>query len=101
MNAGDVWMKENNWYNAAFEYQKAIELYPSNIDAYQRLVLAYLYECQQIGENCSEALELINKLIAAQPERAALYEIRAMYFLNQRDSVAAELDFQQADRYGE
>jgi len=94
-------MKENNWYNATFEYQKAIELHPSNIDAYQRLVLAYLYECQQMGENCSEALELVNKLIAAQPERAALCEIRAMYFLNQGDSVAAELDFQQTDRYGE
>ncbi len=97
LNAGDEWMGENKWHNAAFEYKKALEFYPGDYDATYRLTVAYVYHCHNGDEQCDLVLPLIDKLLAAKPESTAPYLLRAAYYMQTGDTKKAELDYQHVD----
>lgn len=97
ITTGDDWLAEYNWYNAIFEYKKALEIFPRNFDANYRLALAYTYNCQDSKERCQEAEQLIFELLKAYPDNPDLYLLRASYLYNLGDSAKAMLDYEKVD----
>ncbi len=92
LNSGDDWLKQNHWFNAAFEYKKAIEIYPHKPQAIHRLATAYIYECQVDSLHCKEGITLVNRLIKFAPKEVTYYELRASYYTSIGDSDAANKD---------
>jgi predicted Zn-dependent protease len=101
IGAGDAWMGQNKWYNAAFEYKKALEVYPGNYTAKYRLATAYAYHCQTEGTNCEAFISLINGMVSSYPDKNELYELRASYYYHLGDSALAESDLAKADSLGD
>lgn len=97
INAGDDWMKQNHWANAAFEYQKALEHFPRDYQAHVRLATIYTYSCKHEQKNCEAAEMLIQRLLSQKPESADLYLLRASLHLARGDEDAATRDFAKAD----
>jgi hypothetical protein len=97
IQTGDKWMGQNKWYNAAFEYKKALEVYPGNYTAKYRLATTYAYHCQTEGTNCEAFISLINGMVSSYPDKKELFELRASYYYNLGDSVLAHNDLAKAD----
>lgn len=76
---GDSWLEKRNYYNAVFQYKKAVALYPSDFEANYRLVLGYSYQCQYDFENCSQGMQLILKLEKQFPDNMDIQKVKAVF----------------------
>ena len=59
---GDNWLSKRNYFNAVFQFKKALQLFPSDFEANYRLALAYSYRCQYDFEDCRTGMQLTRKL---------------------------------------
>ncbi len=76
---GDNWLKKRNYYNAVFQYKKAVQLYPNDFDANYRLALGYSYRCQYNFEDCEIGKKLINKLEIQYPNNNEIKEVKSIF----------------------
>lgn len=76
---GDKWLQKRNYYNAVFQYKKALQLYPSDFDANYRLALGYSYRCQYDFEDCGTGKELIDKLEKQFPNNKEIKEVKTIF----------------------
>lgn len=79
INNGDEWLSKRNFYNAAFQYKKALQLFPSDFEANYRLALAYSYRCQYDFEDCEIGMKLTRKLEEQFPSNSDIKKIMAIY----------------------
>lgn len=78
LNDGDHYLEKGEWHNTIFQYNKAIELFPSNFSAHYRLAYAYTYQCRNTETNCIIAQEKVKQLIAKFPENERLLELEVV-----------------------
>jgi len=76
---GDAWLQKRNYYNAVFQYKKAVALYPSDFEANYRLALGYGYQCQYDFENCDNGMKLILKLEKEFPDNKDIQNVKAIF----------------------
>ena len=76
---GDAWLQKRNYYNAVFQYKKAVALYPSDFEANYRLALGYSYQCQYDFENCDKGMKLILKLEKEFPDNKDIQNVKAIF----------------------
>ncbi|MBG43239.1 MAG: hypothetical protein CL530_04655 [Aequorivita sp.] len=76
---GDAWLQKRNYYNAVFQYKKAVALYPSDFEANYRLALGYSYQCQYDFENCDNGMKLILKLEKEFPDNKDIQNVKAIF----------------------
>jgi len=76
---GDQWLSKRNYYNAVFQYKKAVELFPNDFDANYRLALGYSYRCQYNFEDCRVGKELIDKLEKQFPNDKDIKEVKTIF----------------------
>ena len=76
---GDKWLQKRNYYNAVFQYKKAVALYPSDFEANYRLALGYSYQCQYDFENCDKGMQLILKLEKEFPDNKNIQDVKAIF----------------------
>ncbi|MCB0464822.1 MAG: tetratricopeptide repeat protein [Aequorivita sp.] len=76
---GDKWLQKRNYYNAVFQYKKAVALYPSDFEANYRLALGYSYQCQYDFENCDKGMQLILKLEKEFPDNKDIQNVKAIF----------------------
>lgn len=76
---GDKWLSKRNYYNAVFQYKKALQLFPNDFDANYRLALAYSYRCQYDFEDCGIGMQLTNKLEEQFPSNQEIQSIKAVF----------------------
>ena len=83
INDGDSYLEKGKWHNAIFQYNKVLELFPSDYDAHYRLAYAYTYRCRNEKINCEEANSKIEKLLEQFPNNSELIELEVVLkFLN-------------------
>lgn len=89
-NRGGVFLNEKQYYKAADDFNKAIELSPRNANAYlgRGLTLA-------IKKQFSRAIEDLNRAIDLNPKKADAYNIRGMVYAEIGNPRAIS-DFQKA-----
>eukprot|EP00237_Pycnococcus_provasolii_P011981 CAMPEP_0205958008 /NCGR_PEP_ID=MMETSP1459-20131121/47371_1 /ASSEMBLY_ACC=CAM_ASM_001120 /TAXON_ID=41880 /ORGANISM="Pycnococcus provasolii, Strain RCC931" /LENGTH=112 /DNA_ID=CAMNT_0053330519 /DNA_START=240 /DNA_END=578 /DNA_ORIENTATION=- len=58
LSSGDEWYHQEKYYNAAFQYRLALEVFPRDPMALEKLIQAYDSNCFYDNRNCgkSEAL---------------------------------------------
>lgn len=54
VNAGDTWYSQSHFANAAYHYNRALELYPNNRAVEERLKNTYSLACTRYGLLCEE-----------------------------------------------
>lgn len=64
---GDKMIQQKKWNNAIFQYTRAQEIFPNELDAQYRIALAYSYKCKYEKENCLTADSLVNRLYNFYP----------------------------------
>lgn len=74
---GDNWFRKGKWYNASFEYKKALSIYPNDYVAQHRLAISYLELCRHRYKHneidyCNHFEVLINQLITEYPKADSL-----------------------------
>lgn len=69
---GDKWFGQRKWHNAAFQYRKAMLLFPQDYDANYRLALAYKASCKFDFEDCDKAEKVLQKLERASSKSEIL-----------------------------
>jgi len=79
LDDGDNWLQKRNYYNAVFQYKKAVALYPSDFEANYRLALGYSYQCQYDFENCEIGMKLISKLEKEFPDKMEIQAVKAVF----------------------
>lgn len=60
---GDDWMREKKYHNAAFQYEKALKIFPKDSVGIYRLISAYDLQCKFENKNCEKREELLNSLV--------------------------------------
>ena len=73
---GDQSLAKRKWYNAIYQYKKALEVFPKEYDINYRLASAYCYRCEIEFKDCTEAKEQLNKLLKEYPEKPDLLRLR-------------------------
>ncbi len=63
ISSGDNWMREKNYHNATFQYEKALEIFPKDSIGVYRLISAYDLQCRTEQQNCEKREELLNSLV--------------------------------------
>ena len=58
ITSGDEWYDQEKYYNAAFQYRLALELFPQDTIAFEKLSLAYELNCLHNKRNCGKSEEL-------------------------------------------
>lgn len=58
ISSGDEWFNKEKFYNAAFQYRLALEVFPQDTIAYQKLIVAYDSNCFHDQRNCGKSQEL-------------------------------------------
>lgn len=76
---GDLWLQKKSYYNAIFQYKKAIELFPSEFAGQYRLAVAYSYQCQYDFEGCEEGMKIVKKLEKAYPNSEEVQTVKAVF----------------------
>ncbi len=79
INDGDNWISKRNYYNAAFQYKKALGLFPGDFEANYRLALAYSYRCQYDFEDCKIGMQLIRKLEEQFPNNQNIKNVKEIF----------------------
>lgn len=59
ISSGDEWYDSGKYYNAAFQYRLALEVFPKDTIAYEKLILAYDSNCTYNNRNCGKSQEVI------------------------------------------
>jgi hypothetical protein len=59
ISSGDDWFRKQEYYNAAFQYRLARELYPSDTASFNRLKMAYKMNCKVDQRNCDRYENLL------------------------------------------
>ena len=59
ISSGDEWYSKEKYYNAAFQYRLALEVFPKDTIAYEKLISAYDSNCFYNKRNCGKSEELI------------------------------------------
>jgi len=98
IDKGDDWLGLNKWHDAIHFYNLASELFPDSFEAKHRLAIAYTYICQKEKEDCTDAKNLIDKLIETQPDNTELYQLRASYYYAIGDTTSALADLDSVDK---
>lgn len=73
---GDYWFEQNKWHNAAFQYNKALEIHPNNYEVQFKLANTLTFSCTNDSLQCDEARKLINKLIHKYPKSMEIKALR-------------------------
>lgn len=76
INDGDKMIKLKKWNNAIFQYTRALEIFPNELDAQYRLSLAYVYKCQYENEGCVWADSLVSRLIIHFPNDIKIQDLK-------------------------
>lgn len=79
LNDGDTWLQKKSYYNAIFQYKKAVELFPSEFAAHYRMAVAYSYQCQYEFKGCEEGMKIIERLEKEFPNSEELPAVRAVF----------------------
>lgn len=58
IESGDEWYNQEKYYNAAFQYRLALEIFPKDTIAFERLMIAYDLNCLNSKRNCGKSDEL-------------------------------------------
>ncbi len=72
---GDNYLEKGQWHNAVFQYNKALELFPTNYDASYRVAYALSYWCRNEKLNCKLAADKVQELLAEYPNKQELIEL--------------------------
>jgi len=59
ISSGDEWYESEKYYNAAFQYRLALEIFPNDTVAYDKLISAYDLNCMHNNRNCGKSQEVI------------------------------------------
>ncbi len=73
---GDEFLNKGQWYNAAFEYRRAVNLGIDDKRADFRLTFALIRLCENEEEGCSEAQSRLNQLTSRFPLDPNVEELR-------------------------
>ena len=76
---GDKYIKEKHWKNAIFQYNKALNLFPSQNEAKYRLALAYSYSCTNDNLNCKKGLQLTTTFLKDYPENSDFKNLHILF----------------------
>jgi len=76
---GDSWLLKRHYFNAVFQYKKALQLFPSDFEANYRLAMAYSYRCQYDFEDCGIGMKLTHKLEDQFPSNQNIKKIKSVF----------------------
>jgi len=76
---GDKWLEKDNYYNAIFQYKKALEIYPKEYGVNYRLALAYSYQCQYKFKGCEKGKALTDNLNRQFPNDTDIQKLLALF----------------------
>lgn len=76
---GDTWLEDKKYNAAIYNYQKAVDLAPSDYHANYRLALAYSYICSKNKLQCNEGTLFIDKLIAEFGSNSELEYLKGIF----------------------
>jgi len=80
---GDKMIHKKQWNNAIFQYTRAMEVFPKELDAQYRLALAYSYKCKYENESCNTADSLVNRLYNFYPNNKEIKELKEILILKE------------------
>lgn len=73
---GDEFLNMKQWYNAAFEYKRALEIRPNGERANYRLTLATIHLCEEDNRGCNQVSNLLRKLEKIDYDRKKIQGLR-------------------------
>ena len=76
---GDAWLQKKSYYNAIFQYKKAVELFPSEFAAHYRMAVAYSYQCQYEFEGCEKGMKIVERLEKDFPNSEKIQAVKAVF----------------------
>ena len=79
MKDGDAWLQKKSYYNAIFQYKKAVKLFPSEFAAHYRMVVAYSYQCQYEFKGCEEGMQIVERLEKDFPNSEEIQQVKAVF----------------------
>ena len=88
---GEIYLNNNDYKNAIYNYQKAISLNPDYTQSYLSLAHAYIYL-----QDYQNALDALNKYLAYNKNSDIAYAMRAKAYLAINNIDKAENDIQKA-----
>ncbi len=59
--SGDNWLKEGKYHNAIFQYKLALDVFPKNKKAINKLLEAYEIRCKTKKLDCNKKSEFLKK----------------------------------------
>lgn len=62
IKSGDQWYQEKKYYNAAFQYRLALEVFPNDVIAREKLIRAYDANCFYDNRNCGKSEALLQSV---------------------------------------
>ncbi|MEM6725739.1 MAG: hypothetical protein AAF598_16990 [Bacteroidota bacterium] len=76
---GDEWYRGKLYHNAAFQYRRAVELFPENENALLKLTQASLFACQLEDRHCASIPDLLKDLAQLEIDPGQLMTLKAQY----------------------
>lgn len=73
---GNTYFQNGKWHNAAFQYEKALEIHPDNFPVNVRLATALTYQCEEKEIHCEKAFLLLDRLLKSHPNHQGLEALR-------------------------
>lgn len=80
MNDGGRYLEQGHFHNAQFQFNEAMQLYPTNFDAQYRYCLAVNYWCMYEQTNCEEADQLLDEMLKKYPENKMVQNLADAQF---------------------
>lgn len=84
---GDKMIEQKKWNNAIFQYTRALEIFPKELDAQYRLALAYSYKCINTYEDCKKADSLVDILHQKHTNNIQIKELFKNLNTRELDSI--------------
>lgn len=91
---GDHWLRQRKYYNACFQYRKALLLFPKNQEVKLRLAAAQTYHCRAGNQYCADAIGLLDELQKKDSENPVLYRLSHHINLAHGDTTQAKTDLE-------
>jgi tetratricopeptide (TPR) repeat protein len=88
---GEIYLNNNDYKNAIYNYQKAISLNPDYTQSYLSLAQAYI-----ANKDFSNAIDVLNKYLTYNKNSDIAYAMRAKAYLNTNNIDKAENDIEKA-----
>ncbi|MDX8340625.1 hypothetical protein SLH46_15615 [Draconibacterium sp. IB214405] len=64
LDSGYDWLNKSHYKNARYQFNRVLEVIPTNKDALFGMTASYVYECQKEHTNCERATELLQNYIS-------------------------------------